>query len=373
MAFCRPVAQLIYVKVLLVNDHYSFGGAENYVRGLEKQLDEEHEVKTLTLDGSEESDHSIEEASNPVLKLKNRYFSNRKIKRKISDIVEGFDPDVVHLNKNVICPVAVLKGLEGEKVIKTVHDFGYVSLEDKYAYDMNKWERKVRKALDRGTQNYLKKLRSDIIEKYTAPSKALAEELEKNNYTPAKHLPNFVTDREASFGGEHFLFVGRLEDGKAPDLLVEAYNKSDNLENLPSLEIAGKGKMKESLEEKISESGLEEKITVRGYVSEEKLEKLYKNSKAVIIPSRWRENNPLVALEAKAYGKALIVSNMGGLPELVKEDETGFIFESENIQGLKENLSQEVDWKELGKKSREDYEENYMPEVHLEKLLKIYS
>lgn len=362
------------MKILLVNDHYSFGGAENYVQNLKEQLSSEHEVKVLTLDGSNKSNYSIEETPNPVLKLKNRYFSNRKIKRKISEAVEDFNPDVVHLNKNVVAPVAVLKGLKGEKVVKTVHDFGYVSLEDKYAYDMNNWERKVRKILDRGTQKYLKDLRAEVIDEYTAPSKALTNELEKNNYNPATHIPNFVTDREPSYGGEHFLFVGRLENGKAPDLLVDAYReaKEEKLE-LPPLEIAGKGKMQEDLKKKISKEDLEEKITVHGYVSEEKLEDLYRNSLAGVIPSRWRENNPLVALEAKAYGKPLILSDKGGLPELVDEGKTGFIFSSENTGDFSETLAQDVDWEKLGENSRKDYEENYTPEVHIQKLLQIYT
>ncbi|WP_414837775.1 glycosyltransferase family 4 protein [Candidatus Nanosalina sp. VS9-1] len=359
------------MNILLVNDHYSFGGAENYVRGLEEELEEDHEVKTLTLDDSDESDYSIEEASNPVLKLKNRYFYNRRIKREVQQVVEEVDPDVVHLNKNVVAPVAVLKGLRGEKVVKTVHDFGFVSLKDKYAYEMNQFERKIRKTLDRGTQRYLKKLRENVINRYTAPSRALTQELEENGYTPSTHLPNFVTDREPDYEGEHFLFVGRLEDGKAPDLLVEAYRKASGDDyDIPPLEIAGKGKMKEELEEKSSGMG---KVTVHGYVSEEKLEGLYRNSKAVVIPSRWRENNPLVALEAKAFGSALIVSDRGGLPELVEEGETGFIFKSEDVEGLIRNLSTEVDWKVLGENSRDDYEQNYRPKVHLEKLLELYN
>ena len=359
------------MNVLLVNDHYSFGGAENYVRSLEKELEEKHEVETLTLDGSDESDHSVEESSNPVFKLRNRYFSNRKIKREVQKTVKEVDPDVVHLNKNIVAPVAVLKGLNGEKVVKTVHDFGFVSLEDKYAYEMNKWERKLRKTLDKGTQKYLKNLREKAIEEYTAPSQALTEELEKNNYRPATHLSNFVSDREPKFGGEHFLFVGRLEDGKAPDLLVEAYIQAqENNEDLPPLEIAGKGKMKEELEEKSSDL---EKVTVHGYVSEEKLEELYRDSKAVVISSRWRENNPLVALEAKAYGSALIVSDRGGLPELVENGATGFIFEPEDVEGLKQKLSRQVGWVQLGENSRKEYEEKYTPEAHTKKLLNIYS
>ena len=268
--------------------------------------------------------------------------------------MEEFDPDIIHLNKNIIAPVAVLKGLEGRRVVKTVHDFGYVSLEDKYAYEMNDFERKLRKTLDKGTQRYLKKLRSQVIDEYTAPSKALTKELRKNDYKPATHLPNFVTDRESSPGGGHFLFVGRLEDGKAPDLLMEAYS-----EEMPPLEIAGKGKMKEKLEKESPEN-----VTVHGYVSEEKLEELYLGAKAVIIPSRWRENNPLVALEAKAHGSALIVSNSGGLPELVEEKETGFIFESEKVEELRDKLSKNVDWEKLGVNSKKDFEEKYRPEAY---------
>lgn len=355
------------MRILLVNDYYSFGGAENYVRSLEEQLERDHEVKVLTLDGSEDVDYTIDESSNPLLKMKNRYSSSRKIKRKVSEVVQDFDPDVVHLNKNIIAPAAVLKGLKGQKVVKTVHDFGYVSLEDKYAYEMNPWERKIRKLMDAATQRYLKTLREKIIDCYTAPSQALTRELENNNFRSVKHLPNFVTDREYSFGGKHFLFVGRLENGKAPDILLDVYEEKSNL---PPLEIVGKGKKKEELEERSEDL---DQVTVNGYVSEERLEELYLDAKAVVIPSRWRENNPLVALEAKAYGKSLIVSDRGGLPELVKEGETGFIFESENIEQLGEMLSRKVDWKELGENSRQDYEENYRPEVHLEKLLEIYN
>lgn len=358
---------LFTVRILLVNDHYSFGGAENYVRGLEEQLEKDHEVKILTLDGSEDADYTIDESSNPLLQMKNRYFSNRKIKKKVSGLVEDFDPDVVHLNKNIVAPVAVLKGLKCQKVIKTVHDFGYVSLEDKYAYEMNPWERRVRKFMDLGTQRYLKTLRKTVIDSYTAPSQALTRELENNDLKPVKYLPNFVTDRNHSFGGEHFLFVGRLENGKAPDILLEVYEESSNL---PPLEIVGKGKMKEELEERSEDL---ERVAVHGYVSEEKLEELYLNAKAVVIPSRWRENNPLVALEAKAYGSGLIVSNRGGLPELVQKGKTGFIFQSENKDELRQTLTREADWEKMARNSWGDYEQNYRPEVHLQKLLEIYT
>jgi len=53
-----------------------------------------------------------------------------------------------------------------------------------------------------------------------------------------------------------------------------------------------------------------------------------KNCKCVILPSEWYENCPYSAMEAMAYGKPLIVSGNGGLPELVEEGKNGFVFAS---------------------------------------------
>ena len=53
-----------------------------------------------------------------------------------------------------------------------------------------------------------------------------------------------------------------------------------------------------------------------------------KNSRCVILPSEWYENGPYSAMEAMAFGKPLIVSNQGGLPELVEDGKNGYVYQS---------------------------------------------
>ena len=48
----------------------------------------------------------------------------------------------------------------------------------------------------------------------------------------------------------------------------------------------------------------------------------------MVLPSEWYENGPYSAMEAMALGKPLIVSNLGGLPELVEQNKNGYIFTS---------------------------------------------
>lgn len=358
------------MRVLLVNDHYKYGGAEKYVRQLGTRLSRDHEVATLTLDGADGVRYTVTERSDPLSKLRNRYGENGRIERKVREVVEHFEPDIVHLHKNSIAPISVLNALQGERVIKTVHDFGFVSADDKYAYEMNRLERGIRKMLEISMKKRLRDRLSKTVSLYIAPSGALMRELTNNRYEPVEHVPNFVERRDPKFGGEYFLYVGRLEAGKAPDLLVDAYTKAGD--TVPSLKLVGEGQMKQEIERRIREQSIQDSVSLEGFVSEQRLRELYRNSKGVVIPSRWRENNPLVAIEAKAYGNPLIVSNRGGLPELVQEGETGFVFDSEDASALAEMLSQGVDWSSLGERSYRDYVDNYTPEKHLDTVLERY-
>jgi len=71
-----------------------------------------------------------------------------------------------------------------------------------------------------------------------------------------------------------------------------------------------------------------------GKVSEEILEEYYKEADLVVVPSLFPELFGLVILEAMSYGKPVIASRIGGIPELVLHEETGFLFEPNNVDAL---------------------------------------
>ena len=79
-----------------------------------------------------------------------------------------------------------------------------------------------------------------------------------------------------------------------------------------------------------------------GWGSGAEKEALFLNSDVCVLPSTWYDNAPLVIFEAYKYGLPVIGSRIGGIPEMIKQDETGFLFEpgdDKALAALLQNLS----------------------------------
>ena len=82
-------------------------------------------------------------------------------------------------------------------------------------------------------------------------------------------------------------------------------------------------------------------------------------------------------MEAMSQGKPVIVSNMGGLPEIVDDGKTGFIcnpFDSDDLKSCIEkvcDLSPE-EYRQMGKNAVEAAKRDFSPEAYVEKLIQIY-
>lgn len=134
---------------------------------------------------------------------------------------------------------------------------------------------------------------------------------------------------------DYFLFFGRLSVEKGLMSLVKAYHKG-NFEN--KLYLVGDGPLRKELETYVKENNLTDKVIFTGFQSGDELKKYVEHAKCVILPSEWYENGPYSILEAIAVGKPAIVSNYGGLPEIVDDGITGFICEPNNPDSLCECL-----------------------------------
>ncbi|HEY0432812.1 MAG TPA: glycosyltransferase family 4 protein, partial [Chitinophagaceae bacterium] len=97
----------------------------------------------------------------------------------------------------------------------------------------------------------------------------------------------------------------------------------------------------------------------------------------VILPSEWYENNPLSVIESFAYGKPVIGSSIGGIPEIIRHGDTGFLFEPGNLAQLKVSLllANELNGEDYGRMSRacRVFAEDHFQETrHYGELLSIY-
>jgi len=116
-----------------------------------------------------------------------------------------------------------------------------------------------------------------------------------------------------------------------------------------------------------------ENIVFHGYVGGRKKEKLLLHCDVSVLPSIWYDNNPLVILEAYKYGIPVIGSRIGGIPEMIQENKTGFLFESGDHKDLASVLKN-VSRNQLHSMSRSCQEaaRNNSMDSHLDRLMVVY-
>ena len=128
--------------------------------------------------------------------------------------------------------------------------------------------------------------------------------------------------------GLKLLFLGRIEEYKGIRWLLKTLTEN----HIPEVElhIAGVG----TQEKLLRKSYAGDKVIFHGYVYNETKNALLESCDILVMPSLWYENSPVAIYEAFSYGMPVLGSKIGGIPELVKEGETGFNFEPENDSQL---------------------------------------
>jgi glycosyltransferase involved in cell wall biosynthesis len=128
------------------------------------------------------------------------------------------------------------------------------------------------------------------------------------------------------------LFVGRLVYEKGASLLVEAMPRILARANAKFI-FVGEGYMKEQLLSTVQHLGLAHKAFFTGFVDEKTLKQLYRVADVCAFPSLY-EPFGIVALEAMAARTPVVVSDTGGLSEIVDHDQTGVKVYHDNVESL---------------------------------------
>ena len=139
---------------------------------------------------------------------------------------------------------------------------------------------------------------------------------------------NYALDNE-----KMVFFVGRLVHEKGVHILVESIPKVIKHYNDVKFVIAGKGPAYDYLRSRSMELGVSHKVYFTGYISDVELLKLYKCSDIAVFPSLY-EPFGIVALEGMVAGVPVIVSDTGGLGEIVEHGVDGMKFYAGNANSL---------------------------------------
>jgi glycosyltransferase involved in cell wall biosynthesis len=117
-------------------------------------------------------------------------------------------------------------------------------------------------------------------------------------------------------------------------------------------------------------------IVLEGHCGGAKLADLYRNAAFVVVPSEWYENAPMSILESFAYGKPVIGTRIGGIPEMIKEGEHGHLVDPESPDQLRTAIRQLWENREaqavMGRKARRLIETKFAQHTRTASLLNIY-
>lgn len=166
----------------------------------------------------------------------------------------------------------------------------------------------------------------------------------------------------------YVLFFGRLSQEKGVRTLLDAHSA---MAGMFDLVIAGTGPLDKQLREEFPRA----KFT--GHVTGDKLRATISNASVVVVPSECYENCPMSVLEAMAFGKPVIASDIGGIPELVVQRETGLLFEPGNREMLAAHLSTMMGdarkRREYGAAGRKRIEDHFSLDQHNKTLMELYT
>ena len=158
-----------------------------------------------------------------------------------------------------------------------------------------------------------------------------------NGIDPSELVPvDDLASLRASFAQPHeklVLLVGRLVYEKGFQLALEALPSL--IERVPGTRfiVAGSGTAEEDLRRQASELGLDDHGTFVGWIGDDVLHSLYRIADLTVVPSIY-EPFGLVALEAMASGSPCLVSDTGGLREVVPNEDVGLRFRSRDPVSL---------------------------------------
>jgi glycosyltransferase involved in cell wall biosynthesis len=188
--------------------------------------------------------------------------------------------------------------------------------------------------------------------------------IDTNLFTVKKELK----DRRNSVG-----YIGRLVYGKGISDFIKAMPLI--LEERKDIKflIGGNGPLFGEIKSELEDKGLHDKVKLTGWIPHDELTDYLNELKLLVLPSS-SEGLPNIMLEAMACGTPVLATPVGGVPDVIKDGETGFILENNSLKCIAENVMRALNHLELDKimkNARKLIEKEYTYDAAVERYRKI--
>ena len=351
------------MKILhVISRGYICGGAEQCVAALKTHLPEfGHESRVLASDICADDPSTFSDYRFPHIRPGSRSylrrFWNHQAFRAIKLALKDFEPDLIHFHTmGELSPSAIFAAGKTAAVL-TIHG------PEPYTKGMLKWYLKsdayktndirLNNLTPRGRISYssYRYLQRPLyvwgfrrhLSVIVSSSKSLEQAFrEDENFgvairqiysgfrlPPYQQLPPNQT----------ITFLGRLSYVKGVEFLIEAMREVSKSLPEARLILMGAGPDEIRLRRLVRDSNLTDCIFFLGWIRNDEAIRQLGESRVVVIPSIWPENQPTTCIEAMGVGRPVIGTNVGGIPELIVDGKNGYIVPPADARALAQALT----------------------------------
>lgn len=299
---------------------------------------------------------------NPLLKIK-RYL---KILASFIFQLINFKPDLIYLAINAKgigfykdLPIAIIAKLFSKKLVLHYHNKGVNTRQSNF------FDNKLNKLLFKGTKVILlSELLYYDVKKYVD---------KQNAYYCPNGIPDVAFEKVEKKANQipQLLFLSNLIKSKGVFILIDALKILKNKKiNFHCNFVGGEGDISsQQLKQKISELNLEDLITYHGKQFGDNKYKLFSISDIFLFPTFY-EAFGLVNLEAMMFKLPVISTNEGAIPEIIDDNETGYLVEKQDSVDLANKIQQLIENPTLRKRMGENGRRKFINDYTLDQFEK---
>lgn len=335
------------IKLVHIISNLSLGGAQVLLFDILNYLSKKDdlEIYVITIDSGEYIE-KFKKAGIKVFDLKEKGLVNPKIYFKMKKLLEDLNPDIVHTHLNK----ADFYGRIAAKIVKVKYIFSTYHC---YSSQHNSADINKKSIFDR-IDNVVVKFSnsnliaiSEIVKKFIVNRDKSFEskteviyngvDISKERYLQNETELQKLREKYGVKPNDFLVCIsGRFEKSKGQLFFLNSIaDKIIESQNIKVI-MPGYGNLMTDIESFISEKGLKNYVILPGF--QKNMEKIIEISDLTVVPSLW-EGFGLVVIESMIKKKLVLASKTGGIPEIITNNENGFLFETLNGYELREKFN----------------------------------
>ena len=361
-------------KILHITFDMTIGGAQQVIRQLIEGMDKtEFEHQIVCIDGTlGELGEILQEQGIKVHLLNRQEGFDYALIKQIRKLIKENQIHVLHCHQYTPYFYGVLAAIFTKaKVIFTEHGRFYP--------DYGTWKRKlVNPILNLFTYKITaisKATKAALVKYENFPENSI--EVIYNGIADKSHIPvdkdkvkeEFNIPRHKTIFGT----ISRLQPIKNQQMMIRAFKMVHDEQSDTHLLIVGDGAIRSELETLTEELHIKDNVTFTGF---QKDPFPFHHVIDIFLLSSFSEGTSMTLLEAMSLGKPAVVTDVGGNPELITDQENGFVVPSDEVGRIVESCMKFLKdlqlTAQLGSNSRNVYEDRFLVRYMLDAYLNIY-